>query len=161
MSPIPAIQSWVRPDLTRQLRVRDVMSRKSIDALPLCRKSDSFPQVVKALAGSTGVRNVYVIDEHERLLGQISLSWLSRVLLFDYQPTTFLPRLMPIIIAKCADDVMEPSDLAVQEDNSLEEVLRSLVPTREEECPVINDQGRLVGCLTVVGVLERLVSNDE
>ena len=148
MSPAAEFREWISFDLIRELRVHEVMRRKSPGTVPVCRKDMSLTVVVKALAKSPSERNVYVIDEREKLLGQVSKSSLSRVLLFDYQPTRFFPRLIPVITAKCADDVMEPVDVAVREDHSLEEVLRRLVPTQEEECPVVDDQGRVIGCLS-------------
>jgi CBS domain-containing protein len=156
------LQRWIRPDLIRQLHVRDLIGRTSTRPIPICRGDASLSDVVMTLVDSPGARNVYVIDQNERLLGQVSLSSLSRVLLFDYHPTHLYPRsLVSMITAKFADDIMEPVDVVVRENDSLEEVLHRLIPTGEDVSPVVDDGGHVIGCLSVVDSLGRGVSSDE
>ena len=56
---------------------------------------------------------------------------------------------------------MKSVDVVARGDDLLEDVLRRLLPRREEECPVVDDAGRVISCLTVVDILGRAVSSDE
>ena len=152
---------WIVFDLSRGLHVRDLVDPDLARPMAVCRVGASLSEIVKILVECPGARNVYVIDERGRLQGQVSLSAISEILLFDDQPSRVYLRLIRAITARTAEDIMEPVDVAVREDESLEQVLRKLVPTREEECPVVDEGGHLIGCLTVVDILGRVLLSDE
>ena len=155
------LRGWIHFDLTRGLHVRDLVDPVSASPMAVFPADASLSEIVRILVECPAARNVYVVDAQERLQGQVSLSALSEILLFDYQPSRLYPRLIPVITARTEENVMEPVDVAVRADESLEEVLPKLVPTREEECPIVDEGGRLIGCLKVVDILGRVVSSDE
>ncbi len=111
-------------------------------------------EIISAFARAAHTRLVYVIDNERHLSGAISLGNLSKHLFFHHfgKPIDNL-HLISMATSETAADFIDRPVITAHLSETIEPVLVRMLAANIKEIPVINDQGQLVGDLTLVDIL--------
>ncbi|GEM_PF-1737319 len=130
--------------------------------LAIVRPSDSLEDVVKAILSEPRTMSAYVVDEDQRLMGVITIWDLlqatiahdpdtinsgSPSILFDRE---FLER---YAFSEKAEDIMREA-VCVDLSHSLRRAYNLMIQHGLTEVPVVDNQGRIIGDLTLLELLK-------
>lgn len=111
-------------------------------------------EIITAFAKAEHTRLVYVVDNEKRLSGVISLGNLVKHLLFHLHGGEIDNlHLMSMATSETAADFIDRPMITAQLSETIEPVLERMLLAGIKEIPVLDDQGRLVGDLTLVDIL--------
>jgi CIC family chloride channel protein len=102
---------------------------------PVVRREATFAEIARTFLGER-INNVYVVDEHMRYLGVVSLH--------DIKPYLHQPDLAEVVLAS---DILHDDFPTVQPDDPLTTGMTRFVGLHAERLPVVDMDGRLVGSL--------------
>lgn len=112
-------------------------------------------EIIATFARAEHTRLIYVVDNEERLSGVISLGNLSKHLLFHHCSKEIDNlHLISMATSETATDFIDRPMIIAQLSETIEPVLERMLRANIKEIPVVNDQGRLVGDLTIVDILQ-------
>ncbi|MDF1526879.1 MAG: CBS domain-containing protein [bacterium] len=136
------------------MRVRDVVARHKDRQVPLVRQDAPIAELAQAIAWHRHSRQLYVVDEQDHLLGNITLGRLVMYVFASSHGSSMNPRhVIGLITCKTAGDLMTEGTLSTGMEDEVEEVLERMVAGNLDEIPVINNEGRVVADLTMVDLL--------
>jgi CBS domain-containing protein len=136
------------------MRVRDIVARHKNRQVPLVKKEALVDDLPKAIEWHRHSRQLYVVDEENRLLGNITLERLVMYVFASSHGSSMNPRhVMGLITCTCAGDLMTEGTLSAGMEDVVEEVLESMVAGNVDEVPITNDEGQVVADLTMVDLL--------
>jgi CBS domain-containing protein len=136
------------------LKVRDVVARHKDRQMPLIRQDTPIAELAQAIEWHRHSRQLYVVDEQDHLLGNITLGRLVMYVFASSHGSSMNPRhVMGLITCTCAGDLMTEGTHSVGMDEEVEEVLERMVAGNVDEVPVTDDKGRVVADLTMVDLL--------
>lgn len=112
-------------------------------------------EIISAFAGAEHARLVYVVDKEKRVSGVISLGNLTKHLLFHHcNKAIDNLHLLSMATSETAADFIDRPMITAQLSESIKPVLERMLSANIKEIPVLDDQGRLVGDLTIVDILQ-------
>jgi len=119
-----------------------------------------FPEIINAFSRAEHARLVYVMEENQHLIGVISLGNLAKHLLFhhNFKAIDNL-HLISMATSETAADFIDRPVITAHLSEIIEPVLERMLTANIKEIPVVDDQGRLIGDLTLVDILH-LCSRD-
>ena len=136
------------------MRVRDVVARHKERQVPSIRKDTPIDELPQAIEWHRHSRQLYVVDEENHLLGNITLGRLVMYVFASSHGSSMNPRhVMGFITCTCAGDLMTEGTLSAGMDDGVEEVLERMVDGHVDEVPVTDSEGRVVADLTMVDLL--------
>jgi len=134
--------------------VRDVVQTHTTRQIPLINRVTHINKLAESIKWFRHSRQLYVVDDDDRLLGIINLQCLVRHFFTQHHGSNVSPRhLLSIITTETAEDLMIQSPLNVGMDDAVEDVLERMVAANVEEVPVTDDGGRVVADLTMIDLL--------
>ncbi len=146
----------------RRVKIRALLTRVRERALPLVRDSSSIEGVIKAMIQFEHSRVLYVVNEHEQLIGTISLGLLVRhVFAQSHEPQIHPRLLMGMLMVETARDIMQTKPVCAREDDDVGTVLKSMIEANVKEIPVLDENSRVVGDLTMIDLLKFLSTSEE
>ncbi len=117
-------------------------------------------EIVNAFAGAEHARLVYVVRHDQQLIGVISLGHLAKHLLFHHcDKAVDNLQLISMATSETAADFIDRPVISAHLSETIEPVLKRMLSANIKEIPVLDDQERLVGDLTLVDILH-LCSKD-
>ncbi|MDF1536342.1 MAG: CBS domain-containing protein [bacterium] len=137
--------------------VRDVAAKHSRREVPVARASTPIVKMAEAIEWYRHSRQLYVVDETGRLLGNITLARLVMYTFAHSQGANMAPRhVLDLITCETAADLMETGTLAAGMDDNLDDLLDRMVDRNLEEVPVLDDEGKVISDLTMIDLLRAL-----
>lgn len=137
------------------LTIAELMERMGKRSLPIIQKEAAIEEVIDAFAGSTHTRVLYVLDDHGRLVGIISLGQLVRHVFSAYHEPAIHPRrLMGLIASETAGDLMRNETVFARLGEQVTDVLQRMIRANVKEIAVLDDDRRVVADLTMVDFLQ-------
>jgi len=134
--------------------VRDVVARHKDRQMPVVRQDTPIDDLAQAIAWHRHSRQLYVVDEYNQLLGNITLGRLVLYVFASSHGSSLNPRhVMGLITCTCAGDLMTEGTLSAGMDEGVEELLERMVAGNVEEVPVTDNEGRVVADLTMIDLL--------
>ena len=150
----------------RSVKVRDLCDPHRSQSV-IVHGDDPLEDVLRRFAQETALRGIFVEDDEGRLLGVITrgdvLEWARLRLGTAFRGPNLDPdrivRLSQLVRASLARDAIHPDSqkAAVQLEDPLDEALRTMLEIDLISLPVVDDAGRIVGEVTVSGVLRMLL----
>ena len=140
--------------------VRNVVAQHKGRHVPLIRQGTPIDELGGAIQWHRHSRQLYVVDEQDRLLGNITLERLVMYVFASSHGSSMNPRhVMGLITCKYAEDLMTEGTLTAQMDDRIEEVLDRMVDSHVDEVPVIDENRQVLGDLTMIDLLmaERII----
>jgi len=136
------------------MRVRDVVARHKNREVPLVGRDTPIDELAKAIEWHRHSRQLYIVDEQDHLLGNVTLGRLVMYVFASSHGSSMNPRhVMGLITCKTAGDLMTEGTLSVEMDEAVEEVLERMVSGNVDEVPVLDESGRVVADLTMIDLL--------
>ncbi len=134
--------------------VRDVVEKHKKREIPLTHESTLIGQLPEAIEWFRHTRQLYVVDDNGRLLGNITLARLVMYTFASSHGTSMSSRqIMDLITCECAGDLMTVGTLSARMDDDLDDLLELMVDRNVEEVPVVDDDGKVVSDLTMIDLL--------
>jgi CBS domain-containing protein len=135
-------------------RVRDVVARHKGRQVPLIKPDTPIDELAQAIEWHRHSRQLYVVDDENNLLGNITLGRLVMYVFASSHGSSMNRRhVMGLITCTCAGDLMTEGTLSAGMDEELEEVLERMVDGNVDEIPVTDEEGRVVADLTMIDLL--------
>ena len=142
---------------------------KGRDDLAIVRPEDSLEQVIKAMLQSPKTMSVYVVDEDGKLVGVISV-WDILQATVAHDPDTINSGSPSILFdkdfleryafsEKARDLMREP--VCVDLTHSLRRAYKLMVEHGLTEIPVVDNQGRIIGDLSLLEILKAAWNLDD
>jgi len=143
-----------RNSRSEAVRVRDVVARHKNRQVPLIKQDTPIDDLPQAIEWHRHSRQLYVVDEENHLLGNITLGRLVMYVFASSHGSSMNPRhVMGLITCTCAGDLMTEGTLSAGMDERVEEVLERMVDAKVDEVPVTDEERRVVADLTMVDLL--------
>jgi CBS-domain-containing membrane protein len=144
----------LRNSRNEAVRVRDVVARHKNRQVPLIQHDTPIDDLPQAIEWHRHSRQLYVVDEENHLMGNITLGRLVMYVFASSHGSSMNPRhVMGLITCTCAGDLMTEGTLSAGMDERVEEVLERMVDAKVDEVPIIDTKGRIVADLTMVDLL--------
>jgi CBS domain-containing protein len=143
-----------RNSRSEAVRVRDVVARHKNRQVPLIKQDTPIDDLSQAIEWHRHSRQLYVVNEENHLLGNITLGRLVMYVFASSHGSSMNRRhVMGLITCTCAGDLMTEGTLSAGMDEKVEEVLERMVDAKVDEVPVTDAEGRIVADLTMVDLL--------
>jgi len=140
----------------REETVGDVPETLSVTATTTAPEA-SISEVIRLLKQNPRSRMVYVVDAKQRLLGTVSWRCVLRVAkarLGARKPgVVSLVRLLRDLMPETARDLMR-SPTPVHRETPIRDAFLLMEETKQNDLPIVDDQGRLVGELNGMHVMD-------
>lgn len=134
--------------------VRDVVAKLSHRKVPLTKEKTPIGELAEAIEWFRHSRQLYVVDEADQLLGNITLARLVMYTFARSHGTSMNPRhILDLITCECAGDLMTEGTLSTRMDENLDDLLERMVGRNVEEVPVLDEEGKIIADLTMVDLL--------
>lgn len=141
------------------IKVKDIYKLLTCQAKVIKENANKQEAVSTVLSGSPVSRSVYVVDDHRRLKGIITLEEIikgvavkSGIMPHDLNLNTPF-QLLHYSPFGTARDLMAPP-VSVTLETRLQEALEKMVEYRLNELPVVDDEGKIVGDLNAFEMLK-------
>ena len=122
------------------------------------KTSASTIEILKSIISDTRTRQVYVVDNSNRLIGSI---WLNDIVVLLFPWAASLDKYEPevleynkIFIAKTAESIMRTDPLYVYETDSLENVAKIMMENNISELPVVDKNRVVIGQINMYEIIE-------
>ena len=136
------------------LRVRDVVAMHQDRQVPMIKQDTPIGDLSEAMKWHRHSRQLYIVDEQDHLLGNITLGRLVMYVFASSHGSSMNPRhVIGLITCTTAGDLMTGGTLSTGMEDEVEEVLERMVAGNLDEIPVIDSEGRVVADLTMVDLL--------
>lgn len=112
--------------------------------------------MLEAYLDNECIRDVFVVDADRRVLGWISGRRLARLVLGDYSHRQSPRELRERLGDTRAKRVMDPHFVSASPGESIEHVVARLVDGPQDDLPVLDEDGRLVGVIHLRALLARV-----
>ena len=134
--------------------VRDIVAKHKRREIPATQGSTPIEQLAEAIEWFRHTRQLYVLDDEGRLLGNITLARLVMYTFEHSHETIISPRhIMDLLTCETAAELMTESTLTATMDDSLDDLLENMVDRNVEEVPVLDADGKVVSDLTMIDLL--------
>lgn len=144
-----------------RLTVRDLLESLARCAEPpVVTTESSLKEVVLAMLKGCRCGFVYVVDDHGKLKGAITLEDLKNVIFHYYLHAKVRDALVvtehieEIFTSEKAQDVMKPCHMFCYEDETLHDIVIRMNEWDALDVPVLNRQGRIIADLDILCLLE-------
>ena len=135
-------------------RVSDLLDFTGDRRPPQVGPDAPIEQVVDALTHHPHSQRVYVVDPQGALLGTVSVRTLARhVFSHGHEPRVHPRRLLSALTSETAGHLMQKARVVVRGTDSVTTVVRDMIGHHSEEAAVVDEDGRLLGDLTVTDLL--------
>ncbi len=134
------------------MKVKDVLE-KAVN-LPYITVPVDYPieEVAGRLLENPQVREIYLVDEKERLVGEISPGKIIRFLCTDRKGSPYCSRnLLAGLTCEKVADIMDEHILFARKDDDLDKVIDMMLSRNIKEIPVVDEQGKIIAN---VGILD-------
>jgi len=119
------------------------------------REDESLEQVVTTVLEHPGHHDVCVVDAGGHLVGVINIKKLFRSIFFQHTRQNRMTRqLMELTSSETAGHLMIKDPVYAAESEDLGSVIRKMVRYELGELPVLNDEGVLLGSVSMIHILE-------
>jgi len=138
----------------KAMRVSDVVARHKDRQVPSIRQDTPIDDLAQAIEWYRHSRQLYVVDEENRLLGNITLGRLVMYVFASSHGSSMNRRhVIGLITCKTAGDLMTGGTLFAGMDDEVEEVIERMVAGNVDEIPITDEEGRIVADLTMIDLL--------
>jgi CBS domain-containing protein len=147
-------ESRQKPD-TQRLVVKDVVRGHRGRHLPIIKRDLPVSELTEKIEWFRHSRQLYVVDENEYLLGNITIASLVRHLFIHHHGSSINPRhLLSAMTAETAEDLMYDRPLSVGMDERVDDVLEKMVAKNIEEVPVLDKAGKVIADVTMIDLMK-------
>ena len=123
--------------------------------LPCVIEHSDINEVVRVAVRFPHTRLVYVIDEHKKLLGAITIGALMRHLYpYHYEDKIHSRDILRNIIIEKASHLMSSGNVKASPNETVDVVLKRMARTGAKEIAVVDNEGRILADITAIDLLK-------
>lgn len=143
---------------TNHVRIRDLAETYREREYPVAQQETPIADLIPLIVRFPRCRLLYVVDEQGRIAGTISLARLVRHVLHEsHEPQIHGRHIVGMLAHETAGHLMRPRPIYATEEELVRDVLKRVVDANIKEFPVVDEQLRIIGDLTVVDLLAYLI----
>ena len=136
----------------KTLLVRELLAHSTVK--PRAVQADSsLRHVVQELIDDRWTRDIYVVDEHQHLLGSITLRRLARFVFAHSVPNLSSAEMLELVSVRHAGDLVQRKAPRVTLNDHLEHLLDVMFRADINEIPVVDANDKLVGALNMLDLV--------
>ncbi len=134
------------------MKVSDWLHKHPIQA-GVVQEDWSLEQIMEKLLSNSRLKDLYVVDAKNRVIGHLSYKKLARLVLAEHHTVHTRRQIMERITPGSAAELMEAHFVKASPDENLNEILHRQLEHWVEDLPVINQQEELLGVINLSDVL--------
>lgn len=143
-------------------KIEEVAANLRDRELPVIHENAEVKEIVEGMIKFGHSRILYVVDDERRLLGTISLGALVRhAFSRSHEPRIHPRRLMTAITVEHARHMMQKHPVFAKRGEEIKIVLQRMIKSNVKELAIIDDERRIVGDITMLDLLEFLLTEKE
>lgn len=137
------------------MKIKEVMEQIGDRQLPCVKENSDIREVISVAVLFPHTRLVYVIDEHKKLLGAITIGSLMRHLYpYHYKDGIHSRDILRNIIVEKAAHLMSSGNVCATPDETVDVVLKRMAATGAKEMAVVDAKGCILADITAVDLLK-------
>jgi CBS domain-containing protein len=145
-------------DENRPVKIGEVLKTLKGREIPVVTEESSVEEAIHAIVRLPHSHLLYVVDNHKRLMGTISVANLVRHFFSrSHEPRIHPRHLISMITTETAKDIMERHPIFAMEDEEVEMVLKRMIEKNVEGIAVLDGKKRPVGDITMTDLLGFLI----
>lgn len=130
------------------------------EAALLVTEETGIKDIVSQFIGNPDLHHLCVIDTAGKLLGLINLKRLFKSIFSHHIAVdNRISNLLSFHTATISSDLMLTHVITATEDDSLDEVIRRMIANNIREIPVLDQQGRVIGFVTLLIIMREWLRN--
>ena len=143
--------------ILKSSRVRELLALTKGRKLPLISEDATIKDIIEVMTELEHSRLIYVVDNRGRLSGTISLGQLARhAFAPSHEPQIHPRRLIGMLTAKTAKDIMQRDTLTTNDEESIGNLLKKMLGANVKEIPVLDRENKVRADITIVDLLKFL-----
>ena len=145
-----------------KIRVGDVIKGLEPRDFPVVPENASIEDVMSAIVNCRHSRMLNVVNDRQQLLGTINLDALIRhVFAQDREPTIHARSLIGVLSRENAGDIMLKQPIYATIEEEIGVVTRRMLEANVQDIPVVDSDKRVIADITIVDLLQHLLTLDE
>jgi len=145
-----------------KIRISEVIKKLGPRDLPVVSENASIDDVMSAIVNCRHSRIMNVVNDRKELVGTISLGTLTRhVFSQDHEPTIHARSLIGLLSRETAGDIMRTQPICATAEEEIGVVTRRMLAANVKEIPVVDSDQRVISDITIVDLLQHLLSLDK
>ncbi|RMG70151.1 MAG: CBS domain-containing protein [Nitrospirae bacterium] len=118
-------------------------------------------ELIEQFMKDPALHHICVVDNKDRLLGLVNRKRLFKVLFLHHlSPDTRLSKLLGLVTAETSSDLMLTHVISCREDEGIRELIKKIIVNRIRELPVVDDEGRVLGFVTIPMLLKKWMEGE-
>lgn len=151
----------VGPEPGRAATVAEVLARVGGRPTPAVAAPATLYDVMRMFHRCPHSQSVYVVDAEMRLVGAVALPRLVRhAFSHSHEPRVHARGVLGLIAHETAADLMRKRPLRARTGEEIGPLLDRMIRRNHNDVPVVDENGTLVGDITLVDLLEFLMEEE-
>jgi CBS domain-containing protein len=137
------------------MKIKEIMQNIKDRELPCVSENSTIRETIQVTVRFPHTRLIYVVDDHKKLLGVITIGSLIRHLYPYHYEDKIHPRdILRNIIVEKASHLMSSGNVNASPDETVDVVLKRMAKTGAKEVAVVDSKGRILADITAVDLLK-------
>lgn len=146
----------------RGMTIASLLSTLPSRTWPIVLEHSTIQEVIHAMIRSRHSRVLYVVNEAGQLTGTISLGELARHVFSQNHEVQIHARfLITMITTITAKDMMQKKPVFAKKEEEVEETLKRMIESNVKEMPIVDDEKKVIGDVTMIDFLKFLLNGIE
>lgn len=121
---------------------------------------DSMETVVDKAIAHPVQSDFYVLDEHQVVVGYLSLNKIATILLAAHHPTQTRREILDRVAVGLAKDVMTKHFSYCRIDEDIDDVLHRFTEHNIRALPILDNENKLLGYIDLINILQAAQQNE-
>ena len=144
-----------------KIRIGEVIKGLEPRDFPVVPENESIEDVLLAIVNCRHSRMLNVVNDRQQLMGTISLDALIRhVFAQDREPTIHARSLIGVLSRENAGDIMLKQPIYATTEEEIGVVTRRMLKANVKDIPVVDSDKRVIADITIVDLLQHLLTLD-
>ena len=137
------------------MQIKDILETIKERDIPLVMEDDTIQEVLQKMLKHPHTRLIYVVDADGKCKGIISLGALIRHLFaHGFEPAVHTRFLIPMITSETARHMMDIGVIYASREDAIEAVIKRMIQSGIKEIPILDEEKRIVGDVTMLDLLK-------
>ncbi len=142
------------------MKKKIVRDFRPYEAPLITTKEVDIATLVGEFVKNPSLHHVCVIDKSGRLLGLINRKKVFKHLFFHHvRPDSMVRNLLDLVTAESSTEMMLTHFVTCKEDDNIDDVIKNLIEYNIREIPVVDDEGRVLGFITILMIMKSWLSS--
>ncbi len=144
------------------MKIKELIEIVKERDIPRVNEEDSIREVLGKMLAHPHTRLMYVVDKDGVCKGIISLGALIRHLFSSsFEPAVHARSVIPMITAETAGHIMNRGLIFAGAEDDVETVIKRMVKAAIKEIPILDEEKRIIGDITMLDLLKHYDINHE